>query len=158
MIEYMVRDGSCLDRVAPLWEQLKAHHTERAAHFIQDMSAMNFEDRKRSLLEKAEPSALRVDIAVDGQNGQDIAYCISSVDAHKRGALDSIYVDPVYRRRGIGEVLPRRALAWMDAAGADSKIITVAEGNERVFRFYAKFGFYPRATVLAQPKTPAQRL
>jgi ribosomal protein S18 acetylase RimI-like enzyme len=157
MIEYTVRDASALDRIAPLWEQLKAHHTQRAAHFVEDMSAMSFEDRKRALLAKPQPCALRIDIAVDGQNGQDIAYCISSVDAHKRGELDSIYVDPDYRRRGIGETLTRRALAWMDAQGAESKVVTVAEGNERVFRFYAKFGFYPRATVLEQPKAPAKQ-
>lgn len=158
MIEYMVRDGSSLDRIAPLWEQLKSHHTERAAHFIEDMSAVSFDERKRALLDKAEIAALRIDIAVDGQNGQDIAYCISSIDFRKRGELDSIYVDPDYRRRGIGEVLTRRALAWMDQAGAESKLVSVAEGNERVFRFYAKFGFYPRATLLAQPKTPMQNL
>ena len=151
MIEYLSGDGAVLDEVAGLWSRLKARHAAASEHFGPEIMATDFSQRKSGLLEKAGIAGVRVDRAIDGQTGYCIAYCISSVDRHSKGEIDSIYVEPEFRGRGIGRNLMRRALAWLDERGVESVVVSILMGNEAVLDFYAKFGFYPRSMMLAQP-------
>ncbi len=43
-----------------------------------------------------------------------------------------------------------QALVWMDECGATRKRVSVGDGNEEAWKFYEKFGFYPRMTILEQ--------
>lgn len=61
-----------------------------------------------------------------------------------------------YRGWGLGEKLLSNAIAWMDEMGAHTKTVSVAVGNETAFRFYERFGFYPRKTVMEQIKKEEQ--
>lgn len=63
---------------------------------------------------------------------------------------DSIFVESDYRNMGIGDKLMNKALDWLDREGTTTKALMVIYGNERVFRFYRKFGFQPRAVRLIQ--------
>lgn len=38
----------------------------------------------------------------------------------------------------------------MDTRGAVEKVIAVAAGNEEAFKFYTKYGFYSRFSILMQ--------
>jgi ribosomal protein S18 acetylase RimI-like enzyme len=154
MITYVSSDGESLDEVAALWEKIKAHHVASANHFTTDMAAATFAGRKEHLLRKAGLDGLRVDRAIDGDTGRPVGYCISSITAQYAGEIDSLYVEATCRGRGIGTELTRRAMAWLAERGATSTIIGVAEGNEPVLHFYARFGFLPRSTVLARPSAP----
>jgi ribosomal protein S18 acetylase RimI-like enzyme len=152
MIAYVSSDGAALDEVAALWEKIKAHHVASANHFTADMAAATFTGRKEHLLRKAAgPEGLRVDRAIDDATGQPVGYCISSITAQCAGEIDSLFVEAPCRGRGIGTELIRRALRWLAERGATSATIGVAEGNESVLRFYARFGFLPRTIVLARP-------
>ena len=111
---------------------------------------MNFEKRKASLLKKAVNGELRVDIAVDVMTGQNVGYCVSSIDEEKTGEIESIFVASNYRGWGIGDSLMRTVLAWMDEKGTVAKIAEVAVGNEQAFGFYNRYGFFTRKTVLKQ--------
>jgi diamine N-acetyltransferase len=79
-----------------------------------------------------------------------VGYCVSSLSEDKTGEIESIFLENGYRSQGIGTDLMLRALAWMDKDGATRKRVSVGNGNEEAWKFYEKFGFYPRMTVLEQ--------
>ena len=151
-IRYSVGGVESLDRVAPLWEQLKAHHVEPSPHFSAALADVAFSERRDQLVEKASDGELRIDFATSGGEDRDVGYCISTIGPNHNGELDSIFVAPAARGRGIGTDLICRALAWFDARQVQSKVIAVAVGNERLLLFYARFGFLPRTIVLQQRK------
>jgi hypothetical protein len=41
----------------------------------------------------------------------------------------------------------------MDQSGALEKIVETSIGNEQAWRFYGRFGFLPRKTILKQVKS-----
>jgi ribosomal protein S18 acetylase RimI-like enzyme len=154
MITYVSSDGAAIDEVAALWEKIKAHHVASTNHFTTDMAAATFAGRKEHLFRKAAgPGGLRVDRAIDDASGQLVGYCVSSITAQCTGEIDSLFVEASCRGQGIGTELTQRALAWLAERGATSTTIGVAEGNESVLRFYARFGFLPRTIILARPST-----
>ena len=155
-IEYSEKTGSDLDLVKPLWEKLREHHQDVSHYFKGHYSQVTFDFRRKSLLEKSRKGALRIDLAEDRKTGEYIGYCITSLTAEKLGEIESIYIEPPYRRYGIGDRLMQRALQWLDKNQAKKKILGVGEGNESVFAFYRRYNFYPRTTILEQKKKDAE--
>jgi len=148
-IEYIVTDARDLELIRPLWEKLNEHHVVRSRYFAAEMVQRTFEDRKKYFLDNAK-AELRVELAKDKAAGAVIGYCVSSISTGEQGEIESIYVEPDYRKLGIGDALMQRALAWMDGRQIKRKRIGVAYGNEEVFGFYSRYGFYPRVTILQQ--------
>ena len=149
-INYNSGDQSLLDSLKPLWEALNTHHHNLSVNFKPYYEEMTFKRRKASLLKKAKSAKMQVDVAEEELSGQNIGYCISSVDSFKIGEIYSIFVGVVHRGLGIGDALVRRALAWMEKNGAEEKVVQVAAGNEDAFDFYARYGFLVRKTLLKQ--------
>jgi len=149
-IKYIHSDEGILDEIKVLWEALNEHHLQLSANFKQYYCSMTFEKRKADLLKKAIGGKMRVDLAVDEASGQNVGYCVSSLDGEKKGEIESIFVNEAYRGLGIGDSLMKKALSWMDQKGAMAKIVEVGTGNEQAFNFYARYGFLPRKTVLKQ--------
>jgi ribosomal protein S18 acetylase RimI-like enzyme len=139
-----------LDAVGPLWGALNRLHSELSAHFSHADAAGTFDQRKAGLLDKARSATLRVELAQDRRAGRFVGYCVCSVDRDGVGEVDSIYVEPDHRGRGLGHHLMQRALVWMDRQGVRAKVAIVAVGNERVCAFYSRYGFFPRHIVLQQ--------
>lgn len=139
-----------IELIRPLWEQLNAHHHEKATRFRLCYGKMTFGDRKSWFCRLHESGEVRVDLALDQGSGRFIGYCVSSVTAEKTGEIESLFVHPGYRSAGTGTALVTRGLAWMDDRGALRKRVSVADGNEDSWAFYERFGFYPRMTVLEQ--------
>jgi ribosomal protein S18 acetylase RimI-like enzyme len=148
-IEYIETGVQDLDLIKPLWEKLNEHHRVRSKYFAEETGRRTFADRKKSLTDKSK-AELRVTLAKDNNNGALIGYCVSSISAGEQGEVESIYVEPDYRKLGIGDALMQRALSWMDDKQIKRKRIGVGSGNEEVFGFYSRYGFYPRATILQQ--------
>ncbi len=136
-----------LDEVGQLWEQLNAHHISHSPHFPEQYVRKTFAARKAALLGKANGS-VGVILALNAE-GIPVSYCICTVQ-DRIGEIDSLYVLPGYRSCGLGDLLMRMALAWLTEHGVTRTRLTVAAGNEQVFGFYAKYGFYPAKTVLEQ--------
>ncbi len=149
-IGFMDGDEQLLDEVKPLWEKLNEHHRKISQHFSDKYEQNTFARRKEGLLRKQGLEGLRIDIAKDMELDKKIGYCISTITKDKVGEIDSIYVDSDYRDHAIGEALMKRAIQWMDDVQVVKKVLNVADGNEQVFHFYKKFGFYPQTTILEQ--------
>ena len=147
-IEYKVGGEELLDEIGPLWEKLNEQHGRDSTYFSDYFSRRDFKERKKSLLENK--TAIRTEIAKESGTGCLVGYCISTISQKKVGEIDSVFIETDFRGMGIGDAFMRRALEWMDSRAVQSKILTVAEGNERVFAFYKRYGFYPRTTVLMQ--------
>jgi ribosomal protein S18 acetylase RimI-like enzyme len=148
-----VQGAEGLDTIRPLWEKLRAHHAGLNWPFAAEIGRATFEPRKRELLDKSAGGALRVELATAGSHGGPVAYCVSTLSGDNAGEIDSLYVDAEWRGRGIGSELVRRALAWLDAADARSKIVCVAQANRDALALYARFGFHPRTVVMKQVET-----
>jgi ribosomal protein S18 acetylase RimI-like enzyme len=149
-IAYLETDGRDLDSIAFLWEKLREHHRTHFPYGAERYPRMTWADRKQGLLEKTADGHLRLDIARDSKTGKLVGYCISSVTAAKIGEIESIYIEKDCRHDGIGDNFMKKAMEWMDALGTSKRIIGVGAGNEDVFSFYARYGFYPRVTILHQ--------
>jgi len=93
-----------------------------------------------------------VDLVFNMVTRRCVGYCVSSLSAEKTGEIESIFIEEKYRSQGIGSSLVTRALEWLDTKGSVRNRVSVGDGNEEAWGFYAKFGFYPRMTVLEQKK------
>jgi ribosomal protein S18 acetylase RimI-like enzyme len=151
-ISYVSGDETFLDRIKQLWLGLNRQHMASSPDFRSYYRALTFENRKNFLLQKAQTGELRVELAVDDSKGQSVGYCVSSLDKSKIGGLESLFVETSHRGLGIGDELIKSALAWMDSKGVETKLVSVAAGNEQIFRFYERYGFRPRRTVMEQTK------
>jgi ribosomal protein S18 acetylase RimI-like enzyme len=151
-VTYASSNGELLDKITPLWAQLRQHHLKRTHDFRSFYEDLTFEKRKAVLLKKASKGEFHLEIAFD-ESDTAVGYIASTFnDEDKVGEVDSVYVNKPYRRIGVGTVLMQNTLAWMDRKGAEKKIVEVAVGNEEAFGFYRQCGFLPRKTVLEQKK------
>jgi ribosomal protein S18 acetylase RimI-like enzyme len=148
--EYISAGPEGLDEIQMLWEKLNLLHSTLSSHFGDLALQRTFDARRNELQEKSITGWLRVDLARDRAAGQVVGYIVATLSQAAVGEIDSIFVEEAYRRNGVGESLMKRSLAWLDECGANMKSISVAVGNERVFGFYRKFGFYPITTTLMQ--------
>ena len=149
-IEYRTTDVRDLELIRPLWLQLNEHHHAKARMFRSHYEHMTFDDRKKYFESITRKGSLRLDLAWDPEDGRFVGYCVSSLSEDKNGEIESIFLENGYRSQGIGSALILRALAWMDECGATRKRVSVGDGNEEAWKFYEKFGFYPRMTILEQ--------
>jgi diamine N-acetyltransferase len=114
---------------------------------------MTFDERKAYFEKVAAAGTLHLDLAFDPQARRKyVGYCVSSLSQEKTGEIESIFVEKEYRSREIGSALVIRALAWFNEKGSVRNRVAAGTGNERVWDFYKKFGFYPRMMVLEQKK------
>lgn len=64
--------------------------------------------------------------------------------------FESIFAEEPDRREGIGSILAREALKWMENRMVKKKQVTVSFGNEETWKFYQQLGLFQRMTVLQQ--------
>lgn len=138
-----------LDEVKQLWEGLNAHHTALSPHFPEQFVRKTFAERKAALLTKAQEAGIGVALVLNG-SGEAVGYCISTISGDRIGEIESLYVSPELRGIGLGDALMQVSLAWLFEQRVSRTRLTVAAGNEQVFDFYAKYGFYPAKIVLEQ--------
>lgn len=150
-IEYISGGKELLDFVGPLWEKLNAHHKANSKYFVDRFENFTYETRKARFLSDLHAD-IRVDLVKDKALDRYVGYCVSTINKDHAGEVDSLYIEAEYRKFGIGNELMKRALEWMDENKTKTKIIAVAEGNEAVFDFYKRYGFYTRRIILEQVK------
>ena len=65
---------------------------------------------------------------------------IDPVDA-KVAELYQVWVDPTYRRRGVGRLVIDSALDWARTSGVRQMVLSVALGPSSALDFYRRLGF-----------------
>jgi ribosomal protein S18 acetylase RimI-like enzyme len=147
-LEYREIPVEEIEIIKPLWEELNSHHGQITQYFSGYYSGMDFEKRKKNLLGRSIDIKFKIDLMTDTAACENIGYCISSVNHDGEGEIDSLFVKQSYRQYGIGDTLMKRALDWLESYNAGPIKIQVAFGNEEVFKFYSKYNFYPKYTML----------
>jgi diamine N-acetyltransferase len=150
-IQFSVLTPADIDLIRPLWEKLNEMHRERSPFFSGEYEALTFEKRKEKLLGGGR-TEWRAEVARTAPGREIVAYCLSSITRDLEGEIDSIYVEPAWRRFRVADTLMRHALGWLDGRGAVSKRVSVAAGNEQALPFYEFYHFYPRYIVLLERK------
>lgn len=62
-------------------------------------------------------------------------------DVSATAAMTAMWVDPRFRRRGIGDLLVKTVVEWATAAGYDEMLLWVAQENANAERLYERNGF-----------------
>jgi len=148
-IIYIATDGKDLELITQLRQKQWQYHAERSPNFGKRIAQRSIKDVNTQLLEKAS-GGLLLDLARDAETGDLVGYCLSSIDVEWHGEIESIYLEPEYRRHRIGYKLVERALNWMDKKGVSRKKLVVGAGNEEVLDFYRRFNFEVRSINMEQ--------
>jgi len=133
-----------LDRIEPLWLQLRQHHADLSTVWRASVLDSSFDNRRAQLLTKASEGLL---VVLASSGGADIGYCVSSIDQGV-GEVDSIYVAAAARRQGIGQMMMSPTMAWFKEKQATSIIVGVFDGNDAAESFYNRYGFRRRSVRL----------
>ena len=86
----------------------------------------------------------------------EVAGTVSGGDADATGAssMTALWVDPRFRRRGVGDVLVKSAVDWAHGNGYSRMFLWVTEGNLNAERLYERNGF--RRTGAVQEVRPGR--
>lgn len=152
-IRFLEGSEELLEKVGPMWKKLNLHHENISTHFSHHFHQVTFAQRKEHWLQEKKSGQLRIYLAQTEVSNEYVGYCVTICNQNL-GEIDSIFVVDTYRKMGIGHRLMTRALDWLNQQSVKSNRISVAFGNEQVFRFYEQFGFLPRATILEQISEP----
>ncbi len=68
------------------------------------------------------------------------------------GVLDSLAVDPAWRRRGIGRLLAQSLEAWAFDRGASWVEVSVYDFNDSARKFYESLKYLPLRTIVRKPR------
>ena len=136
-----------IDIIKPLWEELNKTHEHKSIFFADYYKNFNFYKRKQNLFRSIDTQFL-VQIAKSNEN--IVGYCISSIYDNDIGEIDSIFVKKDFRKKRIGDSFLKSALDWFTSKNVKIKKVVVSYGNEEVFLFYEKYGFFPKHTLLEQ--------
>ena len=60
---------------------------------------------------------------------------------HRAAAVTAMWVDPRFRRQGVGDLLLKTVLDWARADGYREVFLWVTDGNTNAERLYSKHGF-----------------
>src|SRR6185295_18452321 len=71
-ITWLTGGGELLDRIEPLWRELRAHHAHVSSTWRENLLTFTFDHRKADLLKKS-PKGLLVLLAID--NDKPVGYC-----------------------------------------------------------------------------------
>jgi ribosomal protein S18 acetylase RimI-like enzyme len=134
-----------LDQIAPLWQELRAHHASLDPVWRDGLLAATFADRKAGLLAKSAGGELLVLLARSaGLPDHVVGYCVCTVTHAGDGEVDSLFVTESHRRRGIGEALMSRAMEWLAGRATTSLAVEVMACNADALRLYERYGFRQR--------------
>lgn len=125
-------DKSDIDLVKPLWEKLNQLHHNLSPDFKDRFMHKTWNSRKKELLEKS--CDILINYAVENTTKEIIGYCISTIDKTDKtiGEIDSIYIEELFRKSGVGKEMMNLAIQWLTEKGTVIQKLLVATGNEDV--------------------------
>lgn len=148
-------NAQAIDRVGPSeWIRVRAIRLRSLADAADAFGTTLAEDLVRSPDEwrtrLANPAGATLLARVDGV---DVGLAIASPYRHETGAagLFAMWVDPRFRRQGIGHCLVRSALTWAKREGFSRVLLDVVATNTHAIRLYESHGFRPTGVVGSLP-------
>jgi ribosomal protein S18 acetylase RimI-like enzyme len=82
-------------------------------------------------------------VVLDGDDACGTATCYLCPQVPHHAYFSAAWIDPRYRRRGLGRQLLDKAIAWAAAHGADHLRLWVDDTNPAAAEFYRALGFVP---------------
>jgi len=148
-IEIISGSKELLEYVGPLWDKLNNHHRDSSINFKEKYEKLSFKERSNGFLAYKKDN-ININLVKDKDKDIYVGYCVSAINNSSVGEISSLYIEPEYRKYGIGDELIKRAIKWLDDNKVNKKIIGVSIGNEDVLKFYERYGFRSRTIILEQ--------
>lgn len=133
-----------LPRVAGLWGKFMSFNEDFNVSFKIKKKAL--EIFSGEMIEKRQDKNCR--LAVAETDGSIVGFCFSYVSHKPRyftidrfGFIGDLYVEPDYRRRGIGQMLVDDALGFFSSRRISQIELLVARKNEDTIKFWESLGF-----------------
>jgi ribosomal protein S18 acetylase RimI-like enzyme len=94
-------------------------------------------------------------LAVDGDNECGLVACYTDEQDSQRAHVISMWVDPAWRRAGVGTVLIDGLKAWTSARHVRELVLMVTHVNTGAIGFYERLGFRKTGKTEPYPNDPA---
>jgi ribosomal protein S18 acetylase RimI-like enzyme len=94
-------------------------------------------------------------LAFNGKNACGLVACYPDEQDPGRARVISMWVDPGYRRAGVGASLIGGLKAWASTRQFRELILTVTSVNTGAVRFYERLGFHKTGKTEPYPNDPA---
>jgi diamine N-acetyltransferase len=124
MFDYLQIPTTEIDRIGPLWEQLRDHHRGISTHFSSHYNRP-FADRKVDFVQHAHCGKIRIELVRHRESDRAVAYCVSTLTREGAGEVDSLFVLSEYRGCSIGSELSAvlwPGLTWSKPSPLSSKL------------------------------------
>ncbi len=142
MIIYTVLEYKNFDKIEELWIRNQEYHLEKSVFFKKKPGKNIFQKRVA-----AWESASQLKYIVAEEDQKIVAFCISSIN-NGIGAIESLFVETIYRRQGIANELMRRHLEWMNSKNCSQITVTTVYNNSEAMDFYKSVGLYPKTVTM----------
>lgn len=94
-------------------------------------------------------------LAFDGESACGIVGSYVEPENPQRAQVISMWVDPVYRRTGVGNELIDAVIAWNRPRGVREILLMVTSVNTGAISFYERLGFSKTGVIGEYPNDPA---
>ena len=124
-----------------LWDLFVSNQTKNAGDMAEGVEEYIRSLQSDGLSQKVKDGKIYVQlVSVNGEE-EPVGFCITSITKEKVGEVEVLFVIEHYQGNKLGGQLFENALAWMEKEGAIEQKLVVSVGNEKVFNFYAQYGF-----------------
>ena len=112
--------------------------TAFSSTYVKEVQFPDEEWMKRSVRWSSDGSAIF--LAMDGDAGCGMI-CAFEEEGRQRAQLISMWVDPGFRRAGVGKLLIEAVVDWVHSRGVRELKLMVTSVNEGAIAFYRRLGF-----------------
>jgi diamine N-acetyltransferase len=150
MNSFQFKEGSSelLAFCTTLWELFISNQAQNAGEMSVGVEEYIHNLQNNGLLQKTQDGKLQVQLVFVGDQEDPIGFCVTSLTKERVGEVEALFVLDRYQGNKLGGQLFQNALAWMEKEGSTEQRLVVAVGNEKVFDFYARYGFFPGYSTL----------
>jgi diamine N-acetyltransferase len=147
--EFVSAPFNDLKTIRPLWRNLARYEGETTPQFRSYLEKRSF-TVCQSLIAQTAALGFHLDLVRQYSTQKVCGYCLTFILEPGLGRIESHYLEPACRGRGIGGQLMNRALDWLQDRHVRRIILMTATGNRQALNFYSGFNFYCRNTILQQ--------
>lgn len=139
-----------LDRVVELWAALAAEQRRYGSHVVPG-------ENREAIRMLAGQRVVDGELLLAREGDEVVGFLMFDVEREgyegtaDRGFVQYVFVEPEWRRRGVGTALFDEAEAVMRDRGAAAVALAVMAGNEDARRFYRRRGYAPFRVTYERP-------